>query len=74
MIVRFAIFGLLAAGMVGIPSTVSAKSMSRREIREMPITARPSRPGHFYGNAVRRNTGQSGRQQNSPVSFSHPAS
>ena len=29
--------------------------------RSMPITARPSRPGHFYGNAVRRNHTRSQR-------------
>ncbi len=29
-------------------------NLSRRDIRQMPILERPSRPGHFYGNAVRR--------------------
>ncbi|REK15737.1 MAG: hypothetical protein DWQ37_07925 [Planctomycetota bacterium] len=28
--------------------------LSRQQIRSMPILERPSRPGHFYGNAVRR--------------------
>jgi hypothetical protein len=30
-------------------------TLTRKEIREMPILERPSRPGHFYGNTVRRN-------------------
>ena len=30
----------------------------RAQIRSMPILQRPSRPLHFYGNAVRRNGGQ----------------
>lgn len=31
-----------------------AANLSRAEIRSLPITERPDRPGHFYGNAVRR--------------------
>lgn len=31
-----------------------AANLSRNEIRSMPIMERPDRPGHFYGNAVRR--------------------
>jgi hypothetical protein len=30
-------------------------AQQRAAIRAMPILERPSRPGHFYGNAVRRN-------------------
>lgn len=30
---------------------------TRHEIRSMPIVARPSRPGHFIGNTVRRRAG-----------------
>jgi hypothetical protein len=30
------------------------RSMTREEIRSMPIVERPNRPGHFYGNTVRR--------------------
>lgn len=29
-------------------------NLSREQIRQMPIVTRPSRPGHFYGNTVRR--------------------
>ena len=47
-----AVAALLAA--FEAPQTVEAKSMSRQDIKQMPITARPSRPGHFYGNTVRR--------------------
>jgi uncharacterized protein YraI len=38
-----------------IPSSASAaEATTRVSIRSMPITQRPSRPGHFYGNTVRR--------------------
>lgn len=30
---------------------------TRQEIRSMPMVARPSRPGHFIGNTVRRRAG-----------------
>lgn len=33
---------------------VVATNLSREQIRSMPVVERPSRPGHFYGNAVRR--------------------
>jgi hypothetical protein len=55
MIVRYAIFTLVAVAPLVAPLTVSAKSMSRREIRQSPVLERPFRVGHFYGNAVRRN-------------------
>jgi hypothetical protein len=56
MIVRYAILAaLLVAPFVAGSSTLAATNLTRREIRQMPITERPSRPGHFYGNAVRRN-------------------
>jgi hypothetical protein len=32
----------------------TVKTMNRQEIRATPLLERPSRPGHFYGNAVRR--------------------
>ncbi len=56
MIVRIAVLAALLAVPFAV-STASAanNNLSRREIRQMPITERPSRPGHFYGNAVRRN-------------------
>lgn len=44
-----------------LTKTTQAAELSRAEIRSMPITARPSRPGHFYGNAVRRNHTRSQR-------------
>ena len=34
----------------------NSTGMSRQEIRNMPIQTRPNRPGHFYGNTVRRMT------------------
>ncbi len=42
------------AGVDTAPVLAASQSMSRAEIRSMPIDARPSRPGHFYGNTVRR--------------------
>lgn len=38
------------------PISIRAAStnLSRAEIRAIPIDARPNRPGHFYGNTVRR--------------------
>lgn len=35
----------------GIADTTN---LSREQIRSLPITERPSRPGHVYGNTVRR--------------------
>jgi len=55
MFVRYATLGLMFASFWIVPSVASAnRSMSRGEIRSLPITERPSRVGHFYGNAVRR--------------------
>ncbi len=60
MFARYATLGLVLASLFYIPTSASeAASMSRREIRSMPIVQRPSRPGHFYGNAVRRNYARS---------------
>lgn len=44
-----------AAGSV-TPSTPHQQSrpLTRQEIRNMPILERPNRPGHIYGNTVRR--------------------
>lgn len=36
----------------------AATNLTRAEIRAMPIHNRPSRPGHFYGNTVRRRAGR----------------
>lgn len=50
---------------VPVPQTAGvrlvAANLSRTEIRSMPVTARPDRPGHFYGNAVRRRHRAMGR-------------
>jgi hypothetical protein len=46
---------LLAGAHCLVASAVDARELSRKEIRQMPILERPSRPGHFYGNTVRRN-------------------
>ena len=41
-------------------------TLTRKEIREMPILERPSRPGHFYGNTVRRNAARKAAQPMTP--------
>jgi hypothetical protein len=44
---------LIAAAV--LPGPVSAATASSRAaIKSMPITERPNRVGHFYGNTVRR--------------------
>jgi hypothetical protein len=40
-------------------------AQQRAAIRATPILERPSRPMHFYGNAVRRNAANQSRQMNS---------
>jgi hypothetical protein len=45
--------------LVSLPTPVispaaAATTLSRAEIKAMPIEQRPNRPGHFYGNTVRR--------------------
>jgi hypothetical protein len=32
----------------------ASRTLSRAEIRAMPMVSRPNRPGHFIGNTVRR--------------------
>ena len=52
---RILLVGLLLALSLTPPTlAATAREISRQEIRQMPITQRPSRPGHFYGNTVRR--------------------
>jgi hypothetical protein len=51
---RIVLVGTLLTFLAAIPAPVAAREVNRQEIRQMPITQRPSRPGHFYGNAVRR--------------------
>lgn len=49
------IMTILLTGFV-VPETTSAaaRTLTRQEIRAMPIEKRPNRIGHFYGNTVRR--------------------
>jgi hypothetical protein len=54
---RYLTLAALLATQFGVVSTAMARSMTRREIKQLPMVERPSRPGHFYGNAVRRNNG-----------------
>jgi hypothetical protein len=54
---RYLTLVALLATQMGVVSTAIARNMTRREIKQLPVLERPSRPGHFYGNAVRRNNG-----------------
>lgn len=49
-----ATLGLAVAAASPSATRLVAANLSRVEIRSMPIVERPDRPGHFYGNAVRR--------------------
>ncbi len=56
--IRSLTWALLVVSLLAVGTSALARNntnLSRREIRSMPIEVRPSRPGHFYGNAVRRN-------------------
>jgi hypothetical protein len=57
MFVRYAVFAMVMTLPWIVSSLGYAKTttLSRREIRQMPVLERPSRLGHFYGNTVRRN-------------------
>ncbi len=43
-----------SAFVVADDSQAANRTLSRAEIRSMPMVARPNRPGHFFGNTVRR--------------------
>ena len=55
MLNRIVIALLLATGLFAAVETAEARTANERAaIRQMPINSRPNRPGHFYGNTVRR--------------------
>jgi len=59
--IRISVIVLFLVSQVALASNALARNnanLSREQIRSMPILERPSRPGHFYGNAVRRKNGQ----------------
>lgn len=37
-----------------VPTPTAPNSLNREAIRQMPLLERPDRPGHIYGNTVRR--------------------
>ena len=37
-----------------VATPARARAAQREAIRQMPLLTRPDRPGHFYGNTVRR--------------------
>ena len=45
---------LITAAVMPSLADVASAAESRQAIKSMPIVSRPSRPGHFYGNTVRR--------------------
>ncbi len=51
---RILIVAALATAAFMPSSADAASGETRQNIRSVPIVARPSRPGHFYGNTVRR--------------------
>lgn len=53
-LLTMAVIGSFAVPATEASAANSATAISRNEIRSMPITERPNRPGHFYGNTVRR--------------------
>jgi hypothetical protein len=57
MIVRYLVaVAVVGANLLVVSSGLARETtLSRKEIRSMPILERPSRLGHFYGNTVRRN-------------------
>ena len=63
-----AVFVLLLSTLVGESDAAQNgrrqrySSKQRAAIRAMPILERPSRPGHFYGNTVRRNAASKSKQ------------
>jgi hypothetical protein len=58
---KSAMFVLLALGLSTVwsvasvePAQAANRTEVRQQIRSMPLTQRPNRPGHIYGNNVRR--------------------
>jgi hypothetical protein len=49
----FALAVLTFGSMAAQPVSAAYSAAERAAIRSMPITQRPDRPGHFYGNTVR---------------------
>ena len=47
-----------AVELAGATTPTNRTGMSRQEIKSMDILERPNRPGHFYGNTVRRLNGR----------------
>lgn len=52
---RFVVAALLGVLFLSSAQAEAAqRKLTRKEIRAMSIYDRPDRPGHFYGNTVRR--------------------
>ncbi|HLA83962.1 MAG TPA: hypothetical protein VJL29_04135 [Thermoguttaceae bacterium] len=46
-------FSAASAAQPTVAPRATYSSLSREQIRQMPLLERPNRPGHFYGNTVR---------------------
>jgi hypothetical protein len=46
--------GPRTVGPANAPLSSMSGAAQREAIRQMPLLMRPNRPGHFYGNTVRR--------------------
>ncbi len=54
MFARIVMLAAVVLSLVAVEdASASYNTYQRAAIRSMPITARPYRPGHVYGNAVR---------------------
>lgn len=58
--IRILLAAIVAVSAFAFAGEVQAASraLTRAEIRRMPMVARPNRPGHFFGNTVRRLAGR----------------
>jgi hypothetical protein len=59
---RLFVLAMLLSLAIPLPMSATAEAattLTRSEIRAMPIHDRPNRTGHFYGNTVRRRQARS---------------
>lgn len=54
LFVALVLFGLVSLRSLEANERSELRAAVRSEIKAMPITERPNRVGHFYGNTVRR--------------------
>lgn len=71
---RILTFVVFALSLSVLPQAVSAvtPAYERQMIQQMHILDRPNRPGHFYGNTVRRIYGRTGWSVQAPETWAVP--